>query len=123
MEEPHRQDAGGLDIARDDAPSCAERLKVLADPTRLEVIRQLFAEPCHVGELQRRLGIEQSLMSHHLRILREAGLVTSRRDGKSVLYRVAPDVAITSRGGEAIHLGCCVLSFEDRSGTSSERND
>ena len=90
---------------------CAHRLKVLADGTRLEVVRLLLEEPRHVGDLQQAIGIEQSLLSHHLRVLREAGLVETEREGKSVLYRVAPEVAGASRRGEAIHLGCCVLSF------------
>ncbi len=100
------------DPAADEATICADRLKVLADSTRLEVVRLLLEGPQHVGELQRRLEIEQSLLSHHLRVLRGAGLVISERDGKSVLYRVAPDVSDVSVRGESIHLGCCVLSFD-----------
>jgi len=57
------------------------------------------------------LGLEQSLLSHHLRTLRRSGLVVARRDGKSVLYALAPGVEITRRGS-AINLGCCVLSFK-----------
>ena len=98
--------------AADEATVCADRLKVLADSTRLEVMRLLLEQPQHVGDLQRRLEIEQSLLSHHLRVLRGAGLVISERDGKSVLYQVAPDVSGASMRGEAIHLGCCVLSFD-----------
>lgn len=90
---------------------CASRLKVLSDPTRLQVMRVLIEAPCHVGTLQQRLDIEQSLLSHHLRILREAGLVRSERDGKAVLYRVTPGTLVKTRG-EAIDLGCCVLSFD-----------
>lgn len=94
------------------ADHCADRLKVLGDSTRLEVMRLLLEHPHHVGELQRTIGVEQSLLSHHLRVLRDAGLVIGERDGKAVRYRVAPDVANASRGGEAIHLGCCVLTFD-----------
>lgn len=97
--------------ADEESSVCANRLKVLADSTRLEVMRHLLESPQHVGDLQRRLNIEQSLLSHHLRTLRDAGLVISERDGKAVLYRVSPDVAGASKKGDAIHLGCCVLSF------------
>lgn len=90
---------------------CASRLKLLSDPTRLRVMRCLLEAPRHVGDLQLRLDIEQSLLSHHLRVLREAGLVRSERDGKAVLYRVTADARV-STGGEAIDLGCCVLSFD-----------
>ena len=90
---------------------CASRLKLLSDPTRLRVMRLLLEAPSHVGDLQQRIDIEQSLLSHHLRVLRDAGLVSSERDGKAVLYRVAPEVIAQTRG-EAIDLGCCVLSFD-----------
>jgi len=71
--------------------SCASLLKMLADETRLAVVRQLMEGPKHVGEMNETLGLEQSLLSHHLKILREAGLVTSKRDGKAVLYSLAPE--------------------------------
>ena len=90
---------------------CASRLKLLSDRTRLGVMRLLLEGPLHVGELQRRIEIEQTLLSHHLRVLRDAGLVVATRDGKAVLYAVAPEVVI-QRAGEAINLGCCVLSFD-----------
>ena len=67
-------------------------------------------KPKHVGELQTLLGIPQSLLSHHLALLREAGLVDAIRDGKAVQYQLAPLVA-TDSTGKAINLGCCQLSF------------
>ncbi|MEM7305123.1 MAG: metalloregulator ArsR/SmtB family transcription factor [Planctomycetota bacterium] len=89
---------------------CVDRLKVLADPTRLEVMQQLLDGPKHVGEMNAALDVEQSLLSHHLKVLREAKLVEAERDGKAVLYRLAPDVRI-GRGRRGINLGCCSLSF------------
>lgn len=97
------------------APGCADKLKVLADTTRLAVVEKLLEGPAHVGELGAALGVEQSLLSHHLKVLREAGLVSAERDGKAVLYRVAPDTQRASRG-KAIHLGCCRISFEPTPG-------
>jgi ArsR family transcriptional regulator, nickel/cobalt-responsive transcriptional repressor len=93
------------------ATSCAEVLKVLADDTRLAVVRQLMGGPKHVGELNDSLGLEQSLLSHHLRILREAGLVLAERDGKAVLYSLAPALK-KARSRESLDLGCCLLSFD-----------
>ncbi|MCO6458183.1 MAG: winged helix-turn-helix transcriptional regulator [Pirellulaceae bacterium] len=93
------------------AGSCASLLKVLADETRLAVVAQLLEGPRHVGEMNERLGIEQSLLSHHLKVLRDAGLVTAERDGKQVLYSLAKHVQ-ASRRGRAINLGCCLISFE-----------
>lgn len=93
------------------AATCASRLKVLADETRLAVLRQLMAGPKHVGQINARLDIDQSLLSHHLKVLREAGLVTARRDGKAVLYELAPEVE-GAQSGKDLNLGCCSLSFD-----------
>lgn len=90
--------------------SCVDKLKLLADPTRLAVLEHLMKKPRHVGELGFLLDVEQSLLSHHLAILREAGLVKATRKGKTVLYRLAQAVGGTA-GGKALDLGCCQLSF------------
>lgn len=86
-------------------------LRVLADETRLGVVRELFAGPCHVHELMALLDIDQSLLSHHLRTLRDCGLVESERDGKAVLYRLSPSVE-PKRRGCGLDLGCCRISFD-----------
>jgi len=89
---------------------CAAILKVLADPTRLRVIEALMEGPKRVAELNRTLQLDQSLLSHHLKVLRDARLVCAYRDGKAVRYELAPEV-----GGKvprkSIELGCCRLSF------------
>jgi ArsR family transcriptional regulator len=88
------------------SPSCAVILKVLADPTRLKIVEALFEAPRHVSEINERLHVEQSLLSHHLKVLRDAGIVSTSRDGKSVVYRLEAKV-----GGKVLDLGCCRLSF------------
>jgi ArsR family transcriptional regulator len=93
-------------------------LKVLADEVRLAVIEQLLDGPKHVGRINELLQVEQTLLSHHLRVLREAGLVQAQRDGKSVLYRLSPAVE-NVRKGKAINLGCCLISFDSKA--SGER--
>jgi ArsR family transcriptional regulator, arsenate/arsenite/antimonite-responsive transcriptional repressor len=67
-------------------------LKALADPIRWSVIETLgrAAGRCHC-ELEEDLGVGANLLSHHLRVLREVGLVTTRRRGKLVEYRLDPD--------------------------------
>lgn len=65
----------------------------------------------HVGEMNAVLRLEQSLLSHHLKVLRQEGFVSSTRDGKSVLYHLATEVQ-RAEVGRAIDLGCCLLSFE-----------
>lgn len=89
---------------------CARRLRVLANSSRLSVVELLMKGPRHVGGLRRALGLEQSLLSHHLQVLRRAGLVEAARDGKTVRYRLTP--AVRSRGaGRSINLDCCQLRF------------
>jgi len=94
---------------------CAPLLKALADETRLDVVKLLLGGERRAGELRAALDVEQSLLSHHLRQLREAGIVVSERDGKGVLYRLSRGVENRVRG-QVIDLGCCQLSF----GSSSE---
>ncbi len=89
---------------------CVRKLKVLADTTRLAVLEILMDGPKHVGELNAVLGVEQSLLSHHLKVLRGEGFVETTRDGKAVLYSLAPGVQ-RANVGRAIDLGCCLLSF------------
>jgi ArsR family transcriptional regulator len=74
-------------------------------------MESLMDNPSHVGKLAETLDVEQSLLSHHLKVLRDAGLVVADRDGKAVLYRVAPATKVQGTRS-AINLGCCQLHFE-----------
>ena len=71
------------------ARQLAERAKALADPTRLTIATALAQSDelcvCDIAWVCERPG---NLVSHHLRALRSAGLVASRRDGKMVMYTV-----------------------------------
>lgn len=91
--------------------SCAEKFKILADSTRLGVLETLMTGPKHVGELMETLDVEQSLLSHHLAVLRDHGLVEGIRKGKRVVYQV-PKHITGSTAGKAINLGCCTISFD-----------
>jgi DNA-binding transcriptional ArsR family regulator len=63
---------------------------VLADPHRREVLELLRERPRAVGELVLRLGLSQPATSKHLRVLREAGLVSARSDAQRRVYSVNP---------------------------------
>ncbi len=65
---------------------CAEILRALGDATRLSVLQALLEGPAHVHDLLKRVTVGQSLLSDHLKVLRDAGLVLAKRDGKAVLY-------------------------------------
>jgi DNA-binding transcriptional ArsR family regulator len=64
---------------------------VLAEPTRRRILDLLLERARPVGELVDRLGTTQPGMSKHLRVLREAGLVSVRRDGQRRRYELRPD--------------------------------
>lgn len=71
----------------------AQLLKAIADPHRLEILRMLACaqdEIC-VCEFTDALPLNQPTVSHHLRLLREAGLALAERRGTWVYYRLAPD--------------------------------
>jgi DNA-binding transcriptional ArsR family regulator len=76
---------------REAAAEISDRLKALADPTRLTILTQLAYAPSGVTELARTLHIAQPTASVHLRQLREAGLVTAQRAGTRMVYSVRPD--------------------------------
>jgi ArsR family transcriptional regulator len=69
-------------------------LAALADPTRLAIVRQLAAdtETC-ACDFTSCCDVSQPTVSHHLRVLREAGVVISERVGQRIYYRLAPDAA------------------------------
>ncbi len=85
-------------MARTKTPTTADPeirlLSALADPTRLAIVRQLArdTETC-ACDLTDCCDVGQPTVSHHLRVLREAGVVTSERRGQWIFYRLAPNVA------------------------------
>lgn len=89
--------------------ACAARLKALSDPTRLAVLRHLATGPANVTDLMTAFGVAQNLMSHHLRVLRDADLVTCERDGKRMRYHLAEGVL--GKGAKVLKLGCCDINF------------
>ena len=92
---------------------CAHVLKALGDETRLRLLESLLTQDRCVTDLVKALRRSQPHVSHHLRILRGAGLVEGIRDGKRVCYRVAPAVAraMKDRRPSSLDFGCCRLSF------------
>jgi ArsR family transcriptional regulator len=79
-------------IARADAEALAERFKALADPTRVGIVNRLAgADEVCVCDLTAAFGLSQPTISHHLRVLRDAGLVTAEKRGTWAYYRLVPD--------------------------------
>jgi DNA-binding transcriptional ArsR family regulator len=68
------------------AGDVASTLQALATPSRLYILARLKEGPCSAGELAAAVGMEQSACSHQLRLLRNLGLVTGERRGRSIVY-------------------------------------
>lgn len=68
--------------------SSVEFAKVLADPTRQEIMQLTCCEALNVSEIVDAVGVSQPTVSHHLAILRDAGLVSVRSEGKNTYYEL-----------------------------------
>ena len=78
--------SGGPSDDRQAAERLAPAMQALSAPNRLRIIARLRQSPCSVGDLTRAVGMEQSAVSHHLRLLRELGLVVCYRRGRNAIY-------------------------------------
>ena len=77
--------------AEDELYDLAELFKVFGDSTRIRILFALFENEICVCDLAELLNMTQSAISHQLRILKNARLVKSRREGKQVFYFLADD--------------------------------
>jgi ArsR family transcriptional regulator, arsenate/arsenite/antimonite-responsive transcriptional repressor len=84
-----------------DAEDVAAALRVLADPARLRLLSMIQAQPggeacvCHLTEP---LGLSQPTVSHHLKVLTQAGLLERDQRGRWAYYRVVPEPLVALRG-------------------------
>ena len=73
-----------------DTTNALRAFGALSQPTRLDVVRLLVRaghDGLAAGEVATRLGVRHNLLSNHFNVLSRAGLVNSRRDGRSIIYR------------------------------------
>jgi ArsR family transcriptional regulator, arsenate/arsenite/antimonite-responsive transcriptional repressor len=86
-------------LEKDAAAILAERFRALADPTRVAIVNRLSgADELCVCDLTATFELSQPTISHHLKILREAGLVESTRRGTWAYYRLVPEAVHALRG-------------------------
>lgn len=83
-----------LESLRRSADSACRLMKVLSNPDRLLLLCQLSQGEKRVGELEELVGISQPTLSQQLGVLREEGLVNTRRDGKNIYYEIASSQAM-----------------------------
>jgi len=92
---------------------CIPVLKALADETRWRIVRELLKKSLTVSELTQRLRVNQYNVSKHLRILREAGIVTAEKQGKNLHCAVDPEMKQKiARNKNQLELGCCTFRFD-----------
>lgn len=84
-----------MSMAVDVSADVASLLKLLGEPLRWEIVRRLAAEDLCTCHLVDELGAAQSLVSHHLRVLRDAGVVTTEPCGSFTYYILDRDVFAT----------------------------
>jgi len=80
-----------LPMTDDQTFEMAEIFRLLGDPTRLRVVMACIDDTRAVGDIATSLGISASLVSHHLRLLRTAGLLRVERSGRFAYYSIADE--------------------------------
>lgn len=92
---------------------CISALKALGEETRLRTLRLLFKRPMSVNEISESLKVSQYNVSKHLRIMREAGLLESEKQGKQRLYVVAENLRNqVAANNNILDLGCCTFRLD-----------
>ncbi len=91
---------------------CIMAMRALGEETRLRLVRLLLKKQRCVNELAETLGITQYNVSKHLRVLREAGLVSQEKAGQQRLYALAADFTRhLEDNANVLDLGCCQFDF------------
>jgi DNA-binding transcriptional ArsR family regulator len=91
--------------------TCANYLKALGDPTRLRIVKALQIGPLTVSDLAELLEVDMQKVSHHLRILFHADLLTLQREGKFRYYELNSNFVKRRQSSNALDLGCCTLGL------------
>src|SRR4051794_41069500 len=98
-------------------------LAALGDPMRREIFEQLAKKPSAVGELSAHLPVTRSAVSQHLRVLKEAGLVTDKAEGTRRIYRLDPRGIGAVRDWLDKHWSAALDAFQTWSDAQDEHED
>lgn len=96
------------------AAQVAQTMQALAAPSRLLILSRLRREPCSVTRLAADIGMEQSAVSHQLRLLRHLGLVAGTRHGKTTVYALYDDHVARLLDEAVYHSEHLRLGLQDR---------
>ncbi|HTI05521.1 MAG TPA: metalloregulator ArsR/SmtB family transcription factor [Gemmatimonadales bacterium] len=104
--------------ARPDAPTIAAWFHALSDEARIRIVEMLSHKERCVCELEQVLGIAQSRLSFHLKVLKEAGLLADRKEGRWMYYNLQRDTldqiaAYTKSVKPGKHAGSCTMACCD----------
>lgn len=97
----------------DQAVLCAGYLKALGDPMRLKIIKALRSGPLSVSDLTELMEVEMANVSHHLRVLYHAQLVTTERAGKFIYYHLNKEFLKSRSLAKSLDFGCCKIDLRD----------
>ena len=106
-----------LDRLLDDpqyARAAAEAMQALAAPSRLRILARLQTAPASVSDLAAAVGMEDSAVSHQLRLMRHQGLVVGEREGRRVVYALHDDHVATMLEQVVSHLDHVRIGLADR---------
>ncbi len=102
MSHGREQEGGGIDART--ASVVAQTMQALATPSRIRILGRLAEGEASVGELAETIGMEQSAVSHQLRVLRHLGLVVGERAGRQVIYALHDDHVAVLLGEAVAHV-------------------
>jgi ArsR family transcriptional regulator, arsenate/arsenite/antimonite-responsive transcriptional repressor len=92
---------------RDHLVASRELLNALADPARQDLVQVLARAELNVGAIAARVTLSRPTVSHHLGILKRAGLVRTRKEGREVFYRLDKSRITATLQGLLDSLNCC----------------
>lgn len=81
-----------LELKKEKLKSTAKFLGIVSEPNRLNILRILRNKELSVGDIWQYLDLPQNLVSHHLKVLKDFGLLKSEKQGKSVLYSLNKEI-------------------------------
>lgn len=114
-----------LTTSPDSVDELVSALRVLSDRTRLRLLGVLQSGEVNVTALCEELDLPQPTVSHHLGLLRNAGLVRNRRDGKQVFYSLNDELVsnLGDHGGVKIHAGAIALQILTERGANQPADE
>jgi ArsR family transcriptional regulator, arsenate/arsenite/antimonite-responsive transcriptional repressor len=92
---------------RDHLVASRDLLDALADPARQDLVQLLAREELNVGDIASRVTLSRPTVSHHLLVLKRAGLVRTRKQGREVFYRLNKAPIVNTLQGLVDSLTCC----------------